>query len=106
MAEADTERLKSLIESVRPDDEAVRELLRRTAGDRLWETLYPDKIDEAEVPLDRAAELQDKWGTERGQIWRAASHRILCEDCTRRHEVASVNTGVKVHQYAGAKMHQ
>jgi hypothetical protein len=41
MAEVDTRRLKELLERVRSDDEAVQELLKRTAGDRLWHLLWP-----------------------------------------------------------------
>jgi hypothetical protein len=36
MAEADTRRLRELLETVRYDDHAVEELLKRTAGNRLW----------------------------------------------------------------------
>jgi hypothetical protein len=82
MAEADSERLKSLLESVRPSDEAVQEVLRRTAGDRLWETLYPQEFEKAEVAPEKAVELRRKWGTEAGQLWRIGPHRIICGDCT------------------------
>jgi DNA modification methylase len=82
MAESDAEKLKALLEVVRTDDEAVRELLKRTAGDRLWETLYPQEIDEAEVSLERADELKAKWRAERGQVWRCEPHRLICGDST------------------------
>ena len=82
MAEVDSRRLKELLERVRSDDEAVQELLKRTAGDRLWHLLHPDQIDEAEVSLERAEELRAKWGTERGQLWQIGPHRLLCGDCT------------------------
>jgi hypothetical protein len=36
MAETDAERVKALLETVRTDDEAVQELFKRTAGERLW----------------------------------------------------------------------
>lgn len=88
MAEADTERLKALLESVRPDDEAVRELLKQTAGARLWETVYPQDVDEAEVAPERADELRLKWGTQPGQLWRSGPHRIICGDCTNATTVA------------------
>ena len=66
IAEADTRRLRELLETVRYDDHAVEELLKRTAGNRVWQILHPEEIDEAEVSLERAEELQAKWGTERG----------------------------------------
>ena len=49
MAETDAERIKALLETVRTDDEAVQELFKRTAGERLWRVLHPQEIDEAEV---------------------------------------------------------
>jgi DNA modification methylase len=33
--------------------------------------------------VDRAAELQEKWGTALGQIWEVGRHRVLCGDCRR-----------------------
>ena len=37
MAESDAERIKALLQTVGTESPAVEELLRRTAGDRLWE---------------------------------------------------------------------
>src|SRR5208337_4529201 len=71
MAKADTERLKALLERVHTDDDSVRELFKRTAGERLWETIYPQEVDEAEVAPERADELRQKWCTETGQLWRS-----------------------------------
>ena len=82
MAETDTERIKALLESVRSDDEAVQELFRRTAGERLWRILHPQEIDEAEVAPERADELKAQWGTESGQLWEIEQHRLICGDCT------------------------
>ena len=31
--------------------------------------------------IDKAAELQEKWGTALGQIWQVGRHRLACEDC-------------------------
>ena len=58
MAETDAERIGALLETVRTDDEAVQELLKRTAGERLWENLHPHEIDEAEVSPEKADELK------------------------------------------------
>jgi len=82
MAEADTGRLQALLESVRSDDEAVQELLRRTAGERLWQILHPHEVDEVAVALERADELRVRWGTEHGQLWKIEEHRLICGDCT------------------------
>lgn len=31
--------------------------------------------------IDKAAELQEKWGTALGQIWQVGRHRLACQDC-------------------------
>lgn len=82
MAEADNGRLKELLESVRIDNDAVRELLKHTAGDRLWATIFPKELDDAEIAPGRADELRQKWGTEVGQLWQVGPNRIFCGDCT------------------------
>lgn len=84
MAETDYERLKALLETVRTDDDAVQELLRRTAGDRLWAVLHPEAVREALVPLDRAEALGAKWRTEPGQTWQIGSHHLVCGDSRER----------------------
>lgn len=80
LAQPDPERIKALIESVRVDDDALQALLRHTAGDRIWETVHPDEIAEVEVSSERADELRVKWGTEKGQAWKAGDHIIVCGD--------------------------
>src|SRR5215469_315180 len=82
MAEADTGRIKALLETVRTDDEAVQELLRRTAGERLWRTLHPQEVEEAGVAPERADELKAQWGTQSGQLWKIEEHRLICGDCS------------------------
>ena len=61
MAETDTKRLETLLATVRTDNEAVTELLRRTAGDDLWRHLHPEEYAEPPAQIDRAAEFQARW---------------------------------------------
>jgi len=82
MAESDAERIKALLQAVGTESQAVEELLRRTAGERLWQILHPDELQEVEVFPDRADELRDKWRTEAGQLWRVGPHQLICTDCT------------------------
>ena len=93
MAESDAERIKALLATVRTDSGAVQELLKRTAGDRLWETVHPHEVDEVEVSPEKAEELKAKWGTERDQLWQIGSHRIICGDCGDASHVARLWAG-------------
>ena len=82
MAESDSARIQTLLETVRTDNEAVEHLIRLTAGERSWAIVHPDEFNPAEVPLERADELRNKWGTEVGQLWRIEQHRVICGDST------------------------
>lgn len=42
---------------------------------------------DAEPQIDKAAELQQKWGTETGQLWVIGSHRLLVGDATNKADV-------------------
>lgn len=50
---------------------------------------------DVEPQIDRAAELQKKWGTEPGQLWELGDHRLLCGDSTRKEDVERVMGGEK-----------
>jgi len=82
MAESDSARIQTLLETVRTDNAAVEHLIRLAAGERLWQIVHPDEVNEVEVPLERADELRNKWGTEVYQLWRIEQHRVICGDST------------------------
>ena len=82
MAEPNTERLSALLATVRTESEAVRELLKRTAGERLWEMIHPNELREIEIAPERADELRARWNTCQGQVWEAGVHRLICGDAT------------------------
>ena len=50
---------------------------------------------DAEPQVDRADELQKKWGCKTGDLWRIGSHRLLCGDSTKREDVDRVMMGEK-----------
>jgi hypothetical protein len=87
MAESDAARITALLQTVKTDSQAVEELLRRTAGDRLWGILHPDEVKEVEVSPDTADELREKWRTEAGQLWQIGHHWVICADCRDEAEV-------------------
>jgi hypothetical protein len=88
MAERESERIEALLSTVQTNNEALRELFRRTAGNRIWERVHPDDVRETNVLPDYADELRLKWGTELGQLWGAELSRIICGDSTDQSVVA------------------
>jgi DNA modification methylase len=49
--------------------------------------------DDPGPQIDRAAELQEKWGTKLGQVWELGDHRLVCGDCTDEMVVDAVLQG-------------
>lgn len=54
----------------------------------------PEPVD-APAEIDRAAELQEKWQTRTGQLWKLADHKLLIGDCTVRENVERLMGGEK-----------
>lgn len=41
-----------------------------------------DAPEDPGAQIDKAAELQEKWKVERGQVWQCGQHRLMCGDST------------------------
>jgi len=54
-------------------------------------------VDDPGAEVSRAEELQEKWGTERGQLWQVGGHRLLCGDATGESDVERLLDGAEPH---------
>jgi DNA modification methylase len=92
MAQADADRLEALLETVHRDGPALDDLLGWIRDKFLPPRPAGDLLD-PQVPIEQAAELQAKWQTAPGQLWRIESHQILCGDSTQQADVAQLWAG-------------
>lgn len=80
-------------------DYAAKDDLRGTGYDKddldqlLRDLGTKNEIVEVPAPIDKAAELQKKWKSERGQIWEIGRHRLMCGDCTDTAELSQLFHG-------------
>jgi len=62
--------------------------------DALARNIDSGEVTEDEAPgEDRAEELRQKYGVEKGQLWQLGDHRILCGDSTNAGDVERVTGG-------------
>ena len=78
MARPDQDKLLTLLQTVQFQDKAVMDMLEALANGETQPLREPTADPGAQ--MDRAAELQVKWGTARGQIWEVGRHRLMCGD--------------------------
>ncbi len=100
MAAADREQLGDLLKSIESGDAEVNRLLEAIARENKID--LRDDMPEPEAQIDKAEELQKKWGTATGQIWEILSktvkgkaHRLMCGDSTKGEDVGQLMWGEK-----------
>lgn len=98
MAAYDKAQLDALLREVNTGDAALQTMLAELAQDNGLD--YGGSggpaVEDVEPQIDKAAELQKKWNTARGQLWQLGAHRLLCGDSTSAEDVARVTDGKKV----------
>ena len=93
LAEWDLERLEAELAALETDDADLYGAMM--LAELRAENPDAAEVEEVEPQIDRAAELQEKWGTERGQLWvipsktvEGGEHRVLCGDCRESADMA------------------
>jgi DNA modification methylase len=77
------------------DIDAQLAALAAGTKERLKELLatLQDPPEDPGPQIDKAAELQSKWQTATGQLWKLGEHRLICGDCTDAAVVNAVAFG-------------
>ncbi len=81
MAENDTDALLALLQDTEFKDKAVTDLLEAVVNGERWpmpDLTEPIVQDDPGPQIDKAEELREKWGVERGQVWEIGAHRLMC----------------------------
>jgi len=94
MALVDCEKLNLLLAATPVKNADLAAMLKKLQAERP-STLGAPVTQDPGAQIDRAAELQAKWKTERGQIWKIGKHRLMCGDGTSAGDVAKVLAGAK-----------
>lgn len=92
MAVTDGAQLASLLKDIAANDASLL-ALTQTVADEMGVDIAPPIADAPDAPIDRAAELQVKWHTARGQVWQVGRHRVMCGDSTSAEDVAALMGG-------------
>jgi hypothetical protein len=94
MAEVDPEALDRLLREINTGEEVLQELLAGMA-DEAGLYLGDEPAEAPEAEIDRAEELNRKWGVKRGDVWQIGEHRLMCGDSTSAEDVGELMDGEK-----------
>ena len=67
--------LRDLLSTIDFQDEALAKMV-----ESLVKPIPPATGDDPGAQIDKAEELREKWGVERGQVWEIGNHRLMCGD--------------------------
>jgi DNA modification methylase len=99
LAEGDPESLRTLLEQVETDSDAVKKMLDNLAMEYGAQP-GPKPLDDPGPNFDEAGKLRKKWGAELGQLWTLGEHRLLCGDSTNPTDVARLMQGERAILFA------
>lgn len=99
MAGTDKDLLADLLQGLGGEDGAIRDLLDGLAREHGLE--LGESTPDPGAEMDRAEELREKWGVERGSVWAAGDHRVMCGDATDEGDVARLMGGAGADLFLG-----
>ncbi len=83
MAVADVKQVDALLATVQFENESIGALLEKIAGEAALAAINSNiRLEAPEPQIDKAAELQRKWRTRSGQLYRIGSHHLIVGDST------------------------
>jgi hypothetical protein len=91
LAEADRDRLETLLKSIQTDSQPIMELIRDLAAENRIDSLL------GEADLDAVPEPPDNPITRPGDLWILGDHRLLCGDSGKPEDVDRLLDGAKIH---------
>jgi len=89
MAATDRDKVDELLRLVNTDNEQVMKHLADFAAENKLDWGQPEQVDD-EPQIERADELQEKWGVKEHDLWQCGNHLLLCGDSSKREDVFRV----------------